>query len=149
MQHDAICGEHFHGKMYDPKRRQRHPCDDLVLERRPSVEQSRKAFIDEAEAQGNPVLISTITLVEVIYLQEKGKILPGTLSRLEEALRAQDAVLRVADLTLPVALAVGRVLRDEVPDMPDRIIAATALHFGVPVISRDGKIKASPVRTIW
>lgn len=108
-----------------------------------------KTFIEEAEAQGNPVLISTITLVEVIYLQEKGKIPPGTLTRLEEALRAQDAILRVADLTLTVALAVGRVLRDEVPDMPDRIIAATALHFGVPVISRDGKIKASPVRTIW
>ena len=57
--------------------------------------------------------------------------------------------LRIADLTLAVALAVGRVLRDEVPDMPDRIIAATALHFDVPIISRDGKIKASQVRTIW
>ena len=108
-----------------------------------------KAFIDEAETQGKPVLISTITLVELGYLQEKGKIPPGTLTRLEEALRAQDAVLRIADLTLAIALTVGRVLRDEVPDMPDRIIAATALHFGVPVISRDGKIKTSSVRTIW
>lgn len=62
-----------------------------------------KAFIKEAEAQGNPVLISTSTLVEVIYLQEKGKIPLGTLTRLEEALRAQDAGLRVADLTLTVA----------------------------------------------
>ena len=33
--------------------------------------------------------------------------------------------------------------------MPDRIIAATALHLGVPVISRDGKIRASTVATIW
>ena len=39
--------------------------------------------------------------------------------------------------------------RSEIPDMPDRIIAATALHLGVPVISRDGKIRASAVRTIW
>ena len=39
--------------------------------------------------------------------------------------------------------------RQDVPDMPDRIIAATALHLGVPLISRDGKIKASAVPTIW
>lgn len=72
-----------------------------------------------------------------------------TLTRLEEALRSQDAVLRVADLTMAVALAVSRVVRDEVPDMPDRIIAGTALHFGVPVISRDSKIKTSMLDIIW
>jgi hypothetical protein len=37
----------------------------------------------------------------------------------------------------------------EVPDMPDRIAAATALHFGVPVISRDGRIRASSLQTVW
>ena len=68
---------------------------------------------------------------------------------LDTALRLESAVLRVADLTLDVALAVGRVLRDEVPDMPDRIIAATALSFGIPLISRDGEIRASAVPTIW
>jgi len=115
----------------------------------PRLSSRAKVFIDESGVQGKPMFISAITLVEVVYLQEKGKIPPDTLARLEEALRAQDAVLRIADLTLTVALAVGRVLRDEVPDMPDRIIAATALHLGVPVISRDGKIKTSAVNTIW
>ncbi len=115
----------------------------------PRLSRRAKAFIDEAGGQGQPVLISAITLVEVVYLQEKSKIPPGTLARLEEALRTQDSVLRIADLTLSITLAVSRVLRDEVPDMPDRIIAATALHFGVPVISRDGKIQASAVHTIW
>jgi PIN domain nuclease of toxin-antitoxin system len=108
-----------------------------------------KAFIDNAGTHGTPVLISAITLVEVVYLQEKGKIPLGTLTRLAETLRTRESVLQIADLTLTVALTVGRVLRDEVPDMPDRIIAATALHFGVPVISRDGKIKTSAVQTIW
>jgi predicted nucleic acid-binding protein len=42
-----------------------------------------------------------------------------------------------------------RALRSEIPDMPDRIIAATAIHLGVPVLSRDGRIRASSVRTIW
>jgi len=33
--------------------------------------------------------------------------------------------------------------------MLDRIVAATVVYFGVPVISRDGKIRASNVQTIW
>jgi PIN domain nuclease of toxin-antitoxin system len=33
--------------------------------------------------------------------------------------------------------------------MPDRIIAGTALSYGVPIISRDRKISASAVETIW
>jgi PIN domain nuclease of toxin-antitoxin system len=96
-----------------------------------------------------PVLISSILLVEVVYLCEKGRITLDSLARLEEALRLRDTALRVADLTMEVALSVGRVVHDKVPDMPDRIIAGTALHFGVPVISRDRKIKASSVETIW
>ena len=63
----------------------------------------------------------------------------GTLVRLENALRVQDSVLQVTDLTIAVVMAVSRVSRDDIPDVPDRIIAGTALHFGVPVISRDGK----------
>jgi predicted nucleic acid-binding protein len=46
-------------------------------------------------------------------------------------------------------LAMAGVSRAEVPDMPDRIIAGTALAANVPVISRDGKITLSAVRTIW
>jgi len=42
-----------------------------------------------------------------------------------------------------------QVSRAEVPDMPDRIIAATALHLGVPLISRDRRISLSAVATVW
>jgi len=41
------------------------------------------------------------------------------------------------------------IVRAEVPDMPDRIVAAMGLRYGVPVISRDGKIRDSKIRTIW
>jgi len=52
-------------------------------------------------------------------------------------------------LTVEIVDALRRVPRPDVPDMPDRIVAATAVYFGVPVISRDAKIRASSVRTIW
>jgi PIN domain nuclease of toxin-antitoxin system len=108
-----------------------------------------KRFIDTSAQDGLSVLVSTISLVEVIYLCEKGRLPRAALTRLETALRSGNTVLRAADLTLEVALTVSRVLRDEVPDMPDRIIAATAIYFGVPAISRDGQIRTSAVPTIW
>jgi PIN domain nuclease of toxin-antitoxin system len=39
--------------------------------------------------------------------------------------------------------------RQEIPDLPDRIIAATAQLYDVPVLSRDGRIRASIIKTIW
>jgi PIN domain nuclease of toxin-antitoxin system len=33
--------------------------------------------------------------------------------------------------------------------MPDRIVAATALYFDVPVISRDARIRAAIIKTVW
>jgi PIN domain nuclease of toxin-antitoxin system len=33
--------------------------------------------------------------------------------------------------------------------MPDRIIAATANHLNLPLVTRDRKIRSSKVKTVW
>ena len=58
-------------------------------------------------------------------------------------------VLKEAPFTSQVVEAMWQVARAEVHDMPDRIIAATAVYLGLPVISRDRRIRASAVRPIW
>jgi PIN domain nuclease of toxin-antitoxin system len=54
---------------------------------------------------------------------------------------------------IPVTLAIARTLTSvdvaKIPDMPDRIIAATAVHLKLPIISRDGKIRLSGLQTVW
>jgi len=54
---------------------------------------------------------------------------------------------------MPVDLSIARALAkvdvQQIPDMPDRIVAATALQLNVPLISRDGKIRLSTIQTIW
>ncbi len=42
-----------------------------------------------------------------------------------------------------------QVPREAIPDMPDRIVAATAIHLAVPILSRDGRIHTSRIQTIW
>jgi predicted nucleic acid-binding protein len=41
------------------------------------------------------------------------------------------------------------VSRQDLPDLPDRVIAATAKFHGVPVLSRDARMRASTIQTIW
>jgi len=42
----------------------------------------------------------------------------------------------------------GNLPRDLVPEMPDRIIAATALHLGLPLVTRDRRLQAAGIPTI-
>jgi predicted nucleic acid-binding protein len=48
-----------------------------------------------------------------------------------------------------VAEALRTVDRFLVPDMPDRLIAATAVMLGVPVLTCDARIIASGIATVW
>ncbi len=108
-----------------------------------------RASIEDAAIAGEQVALSSITMAEMVYLIEKGRIDAAALTRLATALDEADAVLVDLPFDRHIAQALGQVARSEVPDLPDRIIAATALHLGVPVISRDRKIQASGLKTIW
>ena len=108
-----------------------------------------KAFLDQAASYGHQIGISAITLIEIVYLVEKGRIKPDALERLTQAIGAGDSALIEIPVTGEVARKMREIPRDSIPDMPDRIIAATAQTFQVPIISRDGKIKVSGLETLW
>ena len=108
-----------------------------------------QSAIAQIASDGDQVAFSSITLAEIIYLSEKGRISALTLERLLAAVDTTDAVLVEVPFNRDVANALHLVNRTEVPDLPDRIIAATALHLAVPLISRDSKIQLSSVNTIW
>lgn len=104
--------------------------------------------LDAAVEGPDAILVSAISLVELTYLVEKGRLPVAVLARVV-ALADSASGLSIVPVDAAVARAVAAVLRTEVPDLPDRIIAATAVHMGVPLVSRDHKIMASCVRTIW
>jgi PIN domain nuclease of toxin-antitoxin system len=107
-----------------------------------------RTLLDTTEVAGDPIAIPSIVLVEVVYLIEKGRIDAAAMGRNVAALSREHATLVEAPLDRFVTEAMRRVDRAQMPDMLDRIVAATALHLGVPVVSRDRKINASIVTTI-
>jgi PIN domain nuclease of toxin-antitoxin system len=116
--------------------------DDVRLGR-----QARQAF--EACERGECVIyVPTICLVEIVYLQEKGVIPANMKMQFDAVLRSGHGLL-AADLTDEVVNALAHIPRAVVPDMPDRIIAATALQLGLPLLSHDHKIQAAPITVLW
>ena len=112
---------------------------------------SRVAFDSfESTLRNNEIIyISAITIVEIVYLVEKSKIPHSALQSLIDKISSDDAPLKIAPLDLTVSQEISRVPRDIVPDMPDRIIAATALSLNIPLITRDSRIRTLSIITIW
>ena len=93
--------------------------------------------------------MSPISLAEIVYLVEKQRLPASGYADLKTALANHEYVIEEAPFTADVVEAMRTVSRAEVPDMPDRIVAATAVRYGVPVISRDRLIRASNIQTVW
>ncbi|OIN88035.1 MAG: PIN domain protein, partial [Anaerolineae bacterium CG1_02_58_13] len=90
-----------------------------------------KQFIDIASEKGDQIGFSAISVIEIVYLIEKAKINPDTLTRLLEATAAEDAALVEIPVTGQIADRMRSAPRESIPDMPDRIVAATALNLHI------------------
>lgn len=106
-------------------------------------------------AQHGTIFISAITVVEVVYLSEKKSFpYPGVFPQLLSDLDDPNEPIELLPLNLDIARGMNRVLRNEVPDMPDRIIAATAVEHKLRLVSVDSDIRnsaslATLVSVIW
>lgn len=115
----------------------------LENDRRLSV--AAAAALDGADR----ILLPSICLVEITYLVEKGRLHAAVLPRLLSEFDHPLTTLVLAPLDLGVVLALQDIPRAAVPDLPDRVIAATALHHRVPLVTSDRVIRASGLPTVW
>ena len=119
------------------------------LLKNPSLSATARRFMDDAAAAGRDIVLSPISLAEIVYLVEKNRLPASAYEDLKNALAGPEYVIEEGPFNGEIVEAMLKVPRADVPDMPDRIVAATGMHFGVPVISRDGRIRSSSVKTIW
>jgi len=115
----------------------------------PRLSGSALTRIENTIAAGDVVYVPAICLVEITYLIEKGRLPTVTAERIAERLSQPDSGLVVAPLDRDVAEHVAKIPRAQIPDMPDRIIAATASLLGLPLVTKDGRIRSGTLATIW
>ena len=119
------------------------------LEDKATLGPAASAAFDACDRGEATIYIPTICQVELIYLQEKGRIPTDLMQALDAHLSAGQTGFRTADLTPAVVAALQTIPRETVPDMPDRVIAATAKALGLPLLSRDRALQRSELTIVW
>jgi PIN domain nuclease of toxin-antitoxin system len=116
------------------------------LRSHPALGPEAGEILREADDGLHHVYISGITLLEVLYLAEAGRIdvpLPELVSVVSSSSNYE-----VVPVDVDVVLAAMDV--DDVPDLHDRIIVATAVHLGIPILTGDSVVAASRhIETVW
>ena len=115
----------------------------------PRLSLKARSFIDNAAATQHKIALMPISLAEVVYLVEKERLPTSAFEDLRRALASPTHVLVEIALTGDIVKTMRQIPRASVPDLPDRLVGATVLHLGVPVITRDARIQASNLQAIW
>jgi len=107
-----------------------------------------RAAIDQARANAVPLAVSDFTLLELATLKRKGRL--GLSISLESLLHEIESHFVVLPISAR-ACALSVTFPSSYPNDPaDRIIGATALVEGAPLITADRQIRESKVlHTIW
>lgn len=90
-------------------------------------------------------LVSAVSVAELLI--EPFRLGPGAVSTLDAFLR--QPMLGIAELDEPIARGAAQlVARGRVGRLPDALIAATAIRFGLPLVTNDRRLAATGVANV-
>lgn len=110
---------------------------------------SRAAASEMRRARrGDGLAISAISLWELSWMLARGRILSS--GTVETSLRALTEGIAIRPITAEIAALATQFPDDYPRDPADRFIGATARAEGMTLVTRDERIRRSPlVRTVW
>jgi PIN domain nuclease of toxin-antitoxin system len=119
------------------------------LEKSPRLSDPARGAVKSCVDAGGVLYVPVVSLVEILYLDEKGKLPAGALKKVLAEMQRLDSGLAEAPFVAGMVEAMARIGWGIVSDLPDRMIAATALHLGLPLVTADHRIRAAGLPTIW
>ncbi|MBK7251078.1 MAG: type II toxin-antitoxin system VapC family toxin [Gammaproteobacteria bacterium] len=104
----------------------------------------------EQHGRRNELLISSISIFEIVTLERRGRLrFRGSASEWLDQVRLLPEY-RIEPLTADIAERAGRFGEAFPGDPADRLIAATALVRGVPLVTHDEKLQGiEQLKTVW
>jgi PIN domain nuclease of toxin-antitoxin system len=107
-------------------------------------------IFSQADVGVNTIWIPAIVLVEMTYLVEKKRFPVELIEQTYALLQPAPRNYRLFPLDLTTLRMLSWIEWSKVPEMPDRIIAASALALGLPLLSRDPEIATvESIEVIW
>ena len=102
-----------------------------------------KSIFDASEDGRVQVLVPSMVLVETVFLLQRQRIKQSVLDQLLQLSEEPDASMCVVPLDMNVVQAVTDFGPASVPELADRVIAATARALGLPLLTVDPAIVES------
>ena len=110
---------------------------------------AHSAFLKARAGYGH-VVIPSIVLVETIFLVQRRRADEEAVKIMLDLPEISTAGIYVYPLNKAVVQALSHFGPVAVPELTDRIIAATALHLNLPLLTADPAIQSSKlVETVW
>ncbi|MCW5958834.1 MAG: PIN domain-containing protein [Pyrinomonadaceae bacterium] len=117
----------------------------VFLEKRKLGAISQSIF-DSAENSNTIIKIPAIVFAEILYLSEKGRI-SANLRDVKNLIQT-DPSFREVPLTQAIVETAAQIT--DIPELHDRLIAATARNLSAELITTDTRIRNSAfVKTVW
>jgi len=106
------------------------------------------AAVVESALTAHALHVSVGSFLDLRYLVDSGRLQATVLDHLRSVVDGD--AFAIVPLDMPILDAMAGVPRDHVPDPFDRIIAATALHLDLPLVTADESIQgAIGERAVW
>ena len=116
------------------------------LRNRRKLSNLAETILQAADRGEHTILLSAVTLMEILYLGQANRI-PLSLNDLLAAVDGSDNY-RIIPLDKHI-IATAQTI-DDVPELHDRMIVATAVYHQAPILTPDHIIKASQhIKAIW
>lgn len=108
--------------------------------------QQAKIIFEAAEQQSVNIFVPAIVFAEVLYLSERRKI--GCSLESIELYFQQHTSIQELPMSFSVVQFCAKI--NDIPELYDRLIAATALSINAPLITNDPVIQSSQfIATVW
>jgi PIN domain nuclease of toxin-antitoxin system len=108
----------------------------------------RRVF-QEADQGQVQILVPSIVLVEAIFIGDRQRVPTSLVNRLFKIDEAANAAFQITPLSKAVAVTARDFGPTAIPEMADRIIAATARFLDLPLLTSDALIIKSGLVKVY
>ena len=109
-----------------------------------------RAFFEQAQIGQKQIVVPSIVLVETIFLMQRARVDEAIIQTLLSLPESPQNSIYIYPLNKAVVFALSHFGPAAIPELADRVVAATAYYLNLPVLTADSDMQESNlIQTVW